>query len=214
MKSTKRWLAVLFTLAMLPACILPFAAAKATDGHKNDPYREYVRFEDRGDMISVIPRDEDGSLSVFFPEECNPELDWDGILEQLWTLIYTDVSEINISAYGMRYPEDYAYFHNQVYYNPVFLRTPVRLAYYPSTGIVSRIYIENEAFLDGAENLRKYNACLDALEQLMYGVKDDETLSLADKCLLLHDRLAVWCEYDYVNYLAKYYTHTGDIPYS
>ena len=43
-------------------------------------------------------------------------------------------------------------------------------------------------------------------ETLLKGIKGNANLSDVEKALLLHDRLAVWCEYDYANYLA------GSIP--
>ena len=223
MNKQKRPLAILLTILMvLSALPVPVGFANEIpeslpdDGSdfavtdfqpdENDPYQEYVTYEAHGDKITVIPMEEEGQLSVRFPEEADSTLDWDGILDQLWTLIYTDVSSINVYSYGMRYPEDYSYFHNQNYFNPIFLRVPVRLTYYPSSGIIDSIYIEEEDYKNGAENLRRYYACLDAIDQLMYGVKDDPSLSPVDKCLVLHDRLAAWCEYDYSNYLA------GTIP--
>ena len=45
-------------------------------------------------------------------------------------------------------------------------------------------------------------------EKLLKGVKDNENLTDVEKALLLHDRLALLCEYDYDNYLA------GTIPES
>lgn len=43
-------------------------------------------------------------------------------------------------------------------------------------------------------------------ENLLTGIKGNANLSDVEKALLLHDRLAVWCEYDYANYVA------GSIP--
>ncbi len=38
-------------------------------------------------------------------------------------------------------------------------------------------------------------------EMLLDGIKGNNSLTDVEKALLLHDRLAIWCEYDYENYL-------------
>ena len=38
-------------------------------------------------------------------------------------------------------------------------------------------------------------------DTLLKGIKGNKAISDVEKALLLHDRLAVWCEYDYANYL-------------
>lgn len=45
-----------------------------------------------------------------------------------------------------------------------------------------------------------------AVSDMLRGIKDNDSLSDEEKALLIHDRLAVWNEYDYANYLA------GSIP--
>ncbi len=50
-------------------------------------------------------------------------------------------------------------------------------------------------------NYKNYNACAKAADSILYGILGNDALSDADKCLLVHDRLAVWSAYNYADYL-------------
>lgn len=52
-----------------------------------------------------------------------------------------------------------------------------------------------------AEYAVMYNECLEATEKILFGIKDNSMLTDVQKALLLHDSLALLCEYDYENYL-------------
>ena len=51
-----------------------------------------------------------------------------------------------------------------------------------------------------------YSACISATAAILDGIKGNSSLSDVQKALLIHDRLALHCEYDYQNYL------NGSIP--
>ncbi len=75
---------------------------------------------------------------------------------------------------------------------------------YSNNDIVTRIAVK--AKTTPAQNKAMLEQCEVAMASILYGVKGNTSLSDADKCLIVHDRLCVWCEYDYANYLK------GNIP--
>ena len=151
---------------------------------------------------SVIPPEPDGA--VVFPQGATTNINWDGLTEDMWDLLFTgEKRTINIEKYHIPVSDankDAIFF--PCWYNPRFLRTaPVNLSrsggYYVS---INNLDTDKTMATDPAENRAKYDACADAVTQLTYGIKGNDTISQVDKALLLHDRLAAWTAYDYDGY--------------
>lgn len=54
------------------------------------------------------------------------------------------------------------------------------------------------------EYIKMHAEMIEAAEKLLTGIKDNDKLSDVDKALLLHDRIAITCQYDYDTYLYDY----------
>ena len=139
--------------------------------------------------------------AVVFPEGASTNIDWDGLTEDMWDLLFTgEKRTINIEKYHIPVSDanKNAIFF-PCWYNPRFLRTaPVNLS--RSGGYYVSVNNTGTTATDPAENRAKYDACADAVAQLTYGIKGNDAISQADKALLLHDRLAAWTAYDYTGY--------------
>ena len=72
--------------------------------------------------------------------------------------------------------------------------------YYRSTGMIANIF---PGYRTHADTASEYKTCLDRMvtnaEYLLRGVKGNTALSDVEKALILHDRLAIWTEYDLEN---------------
>ena len=128
--------------------------------------------------------------------DADAAVDWDGVLEAVWEALYTEKTRVDITRFGVANNDsNTGYLYWNAMFNPRFLR--IRFKLEVSDRLVTAIVYDG----DWQANLQKYNACIRAMDTLLYGVLGNETLSDAEKCLLLHDRLAVWSAYDYENYL-------------
>ena len=78
-----------------------------------------------------------------------------------------------------------------------------------STGFIAELGGKNESSLIGLkcsyvydkpqDYVRDYNAAMENANKLLKGIENNDSLSDIEKALLLHDRLATFCEYDVVN---------------
>ncbi len=70
-------------------------------------------------------------------------------------------------------------------------------SWWSSGGVMTKLEVEYYDFADTAEEYVTARAAYErAAETLLTGLKDNTALSDAEKALLLHDRLALWNEYD------------------
>ena len=77
------------------------------------------------------------------------------------------------------------------------------------TGFVAELGGKNESLLVGlstsyiyenpTDYVRDYNKAIANADKLLEGIEGNNSLSDVEKALLLHDRLALFCEYDFVN---------------
>ena len=65
------------------------------------------------------------------------------------------------------------------------------------SNFIKRIYASYQYTAD--EYLRMYQECQVVVKQILNGIKNNNNLSDVEKALLIHDRLAVLCEYEYHN---------------
>ena len=78
-----------------------------------------------------------------------------------------------------------------------------------STGFMAELGGKNESFIVGLkcsyiydkpeDFVRDYNAAIKKANELLQGIEGNDALDDVEKALLLHDRLALFCEYDVVN---------------
>lgn len=150
--------------------------------------------------VSLSSLEEDFDTDVFV----------DYLIEQLKTVDCTEkifstrtdlfgrinISQFNISATDERWKE----FTSFLWYNSPELFRLNSLSYYSSNGIITElVFAENYSKEDYATMLEQmYNSA----EILLEDVKGNSSLTDVEKALILHDRIALWCEYDYDNYLA------------
>ena len=107
-----------------------------------------------------------------------------------------DISQFNISASDERWKELTSF----LWYNSPELFRLNTLSYYSSNGIITElVFAENYSKENYATMLEQmYNSA----EFLLEDVKGNTSLTDVEKALILHDRIALWCEYDNDNYLA------------
>ena len=88
-------------------------------------------------------------------------------------------------------------------------------SYYPDTGMIVEFV---PVYMTYAYTAEQYKTCLDKMRAgaayLLQGVKGNENLTDVEKALILHDRLAVWTEYDLegMNSTTKNKIHTAYGP--
>lgn len=107
-----------------------------------------------------------------------------------------DISQFNISASDERWKELTSF----LWYNSPELFRLNTLSYYSSNGIITElVFAENYSKENYATMLEQMYS---SAEFLLEDVKGNTSLTDVEKALILHDRIALWCEYDYDNYLA------------
>ncbi len=180
MKQTKHVLSIFLCLLMLFSCMVPaFAVDETQVAH-----------------TLILPQ---GELDVAVPEELDPSINWDGLAAEIHRLLYTSVTNVDISYLKIPYEQAYtdvitAFISDE----PTTLR-PKDISFWIDEIDGKTVFSALLYSGDWQNNLARYNACLDAMNQIMYGIADDSSLSQLEKCLLVHDRLAAWTEYDYAN---------------
>ena len=110
-------------------------------------------------------------------------------------------SKINIEKYNIDVSQ-WRDFTSVIWYETPELFHVIKLNYdyYPSSGKVANIY---PGYRTHADTASEYKTCLNRMvtnaEYLLRGVKGNTALSDVEKALILHDRLAIWTEYDLGN---------------
>ena len=162
-----------------------------------------------GDLL-ITPILPDPKKNVEMPQNASEDVDWDAAFDAMQQALYTG-EKVDVLRLRIPYTEENRTYVSSASMNsPVFLFTCPRYNITDIGGVPYFSYFYSSAETS-ADYRIKYDACMDAIESLMYGIKDDPQLSMTDKCLLLHDRLCAWCEYDEINYL-KQRAHQGTIP--
>ncbi len=103
-----------------------------------------------------------------------------------------DISQFNIPS-SLRYD-----IYNMVWYEmPESLE--VSLSASEKNGMITKLYFYYTSMFDNYEE--KIKQCEKAADELLFGIKDNPALGDVEKILLIHDRLVLYCEYDYARYL-------------
>ena len=179
----------------------PWATIEPTPIEETNEAKPEFIITQNGDETIYIPVAPDPNASIAIPDGAPEGVDWDLVTERMFRAMYYG-ERVDMLDLAIEYNDavrNYIYRNN--YYNPRFLRMGVNSSSKTIDGVsyLSAVYVSEAT---SAVFRNQYDACVDALESLMRGVKDNTELSDVDKCLILHDRLCTWCEYDYVNYLA------------
>lgn len=104
-------------------------------------------------------------------------------------------SNIDISSYNLPPTSEVV----NALYTQIFKNTPE--AFHASTMSYSHNGVKLFSLVFTYEcDVDEYNeilsVCEEVADEMLLGIVDNDTLSDAEKALLIHDRLAVWCEYD------------------
>lgn len=183
MKKLTKWIGLVAVIAMLMSMLSGLSAA--ADGVVvSDVVQDEVH-------LSPVARDEYATALGLSEQE----------IESLQKLL-TDsgkayAESVDISAYKIPYAQDALSVLSEFFYQdcPELFHTQFAYSYYSSTGTLAEIYfryIYDQATYETM--LAEYEA---AAAKLLTGV--DELESDVEKALILHDRLAVLCAYDYAN---------------
>lgn len=141
-------------------------------------------------------------------------VDENALMAYLKAQMQTCATEIDITTYGV--PADGEYLSQIGSY---IINNMAELfhfewfgPYYTGNGVITKISVD---YSDFADTVGEYNACIQEFNKvanrLLDGIKGNTHLTDVEKALLLHDRLVVWTEYDYANYLAN---QIPDISYT
>ena len=183
MKTTKSIVSVILSVLLILTALAPAVMAKTAD--------TVMIFETR--KLQNAPA---------VPAGIDADVDWEGVKTALRAGIIAHDAAIDVSAFGISNEngDNVAFIANILYDTPQLLADSNGFSRSVSDGVICDIY--NEYIYTAEEFAAMYAACEDAVTQLLYGIKDNDALTDAEKCLLVHDRLAEWCEYDYTSYLA------------
>ena len=127
------------------------------------------------------------------------DVDWDTVRQRMFDALYNDTvqaetADIKINLSGLNVVSNdanKATIRNMLQMSPRLFAGRQAYSIISSGGMIAQLVLKGNP----SANLAKYNQCEEAAEALLYGIKD-APLSDVEKCLLLHDRLVVYCEYD------------------
>lgn len=186
MKTTKSIVSVILSILLILTALTPAVMAKGTDAVMIRETRKYQN-------------------APAVPAGIDADVDWEGVKAALRTGIIAHDAAIDISAFGVSNNKaNVDYISNILYDTPQLLADSMGFDGSVSGSVIHEIY--NQYIYTAEEFAAMYAACEDAVTQLLYGIKDNDALTDAEKCLLVHDRLIEWCEYDYASLLA------GNVP--
>ena len=120
--------------------------------------------------------------------------------------------KIDISKFKLdvKYIDAVAEFIRDEMYDMFHVNTETMQFYY-YTDTNRMVEVEVEYIFTAKQQQEGLQKCKNAVEKLVRGIKGNSKLSEVEKALLLHDRLALYCEYDYANFIAdksKYNVYT------
>lgn len=184
MKESRKILALILSVLMLMTMFIPTAFA-----YENE---EVIYFEEES-----AP---DAYENIAVDGEASADIDWDAVFASMATQFDSHSTKIDFSEFNI--PKTDA--NKQSLYNFCWYY-PQNLRGISSVSIASTsqkyCYITPTYSYTDEEYSSMIAGCEDAIETLLYGIEGNTALSDDEKLLILHDRMATWCEYDYDNYL-------------
>lgn len=162
--------------------------------------------------VTVIAIDEPGTDNTIKIEPAaSASVDWDGVFATVSAAIEAREPSADISACNVPYTDaDSSTIQNLFVRTPAYFRSYRFASFSIRNNKITDINIEYNTGnfgLEESEYARRLGVCEDALESILFGVRDNDNLSDAEKMLIVHDRIAVGAEYDYAGYL------NGVVPY-
>lgn len=139
------------------------------------------------------------------PQACAAEFDTEALKEYLKEALIRCEENIDISSFNVANTQDNINAINDLVFNEMpecFHVDYHYLSFYPAQ-IIEIIPVYN---IDPAEYQNMLAEVSAAKEKVLKGIKDNAALGDVEKALLIHDRLALICQYDY-----NYTTHRSDI---
>lgn len=108
-------------------------------------------------------------------------------------------SEIDISSFKIPGTQQYLdYINKVIWYDLVELFHVEGVGATVKDNYLNKLNIHYN--MSNTEFKKEYSACMTAAAKLLVGIDGNNNLTDVQKALLIHDRLAVHCEYDYQNY--------------
>ena len=133
-------------------------------------------------------------------ENQNQPADWLAARDALLTLLYTDVDSVSVAHCHLLSNQDTMNYFGWVFQEePWFLRlcSDGSLQLESDGTYITRMSRNSP---DKAKEQWMYYDCLDTMAELLYGLREEDSpLSMTEKLLILHDRLAAWVRYDQDN---------------
>ena len=195
----KRSISILLIAALTAATV--FCGGCMDDAAPASSTPEFTLAPIEGPLWELIPPASDIFEYVQQPTEpvvANTDLppDWDGVRDAALALLYNDVDSVDVSHCNLPVTQetvDYLYY--KILEEPWFLRlaSDGSLTYEYLDGRITRLLRKSP---DKAKEKRMYYDAMDAMTVLLYGLRDDTGLTMAQKLLLLHDRLVAFCRFD------------------
>ena len=150
-------------------------------------------------------------VSIKLEDYFNPKEFNDYLVEQL-KLVDGDsstIAKIDIKQFEIPYSSEMTTaLQNLIWYNSpeLFRIAGMAIDYYPN-GIFYQIRFYS--YCTKEEYIEMHDGIHDSAERLLKNIKGNSNLSDVEKALLLHDRLALLCEYDYDNLLNETIPYTS-----
>ena len=145
------------------------------------------------DVELVMPKEYESGPSV---REWDPGIDMDALEAVLFEGFYHFQSPIDISAFKIPASGNYEeILRNMIWDEMTECFQVYGLGVQKSGGILTAVYASYS--LEATEYYRMYDAFLAAADALLKGIAGNSGLGDVEKALLIHDRLALQCEYDY-----------------
>ena len=202
----RRFLCAVLALTMLLCCGCMDSPSQTAD---TDPFT-LKPLEDLGQLWELLPPAIDPDEYIQYPNEPPTEAeeeehpaDWLAAREALLALLYGDYgNSISVSHCYLPYTQETMDYFGYVFLEePWFLRlcSDGRLTVEGSGGYITTLRRESA---DKAKEIEMYDQCMDAMSMLLGYLREDESLTLQEKLLILHDRLCMWVRYDQDNYEA------------
>lgn len=160
------------------------------------------------EMMSPLLQDSPGDMKTSV-KVLKEYVDTDSLKERAVSAISECSASVNVSDFDI--PVSIAeYVADFIWYNIPEAFNVYQIGY---STYGTEIYLLSFSYRDYADTKDEYAACyaqfMSAANKLLAGIENNTTLSEVEKALLLHDRLALWTEYDYVSSSAVKHTAYG-----
>ncbi len=179
----------------LSAITFPVVASEPENGADES----IVALEVSDNKILLAPKQMYSSNSAEI-EKTEGDLSLQALKEYIREELVKCTSSINISKFNFEYSAE----NQQLLVDWIWDQMPeaFHVNYLSVTSRNNFFYTIEPAYnFSAGEYAVMHDACVKTADKLLDGIKGNDSLSDLEKALLIHDRIAVWCEYDYDNFL-------------